>query len=227
MIEMFLLNDFAGQTGAGHRALSGELIDRLIERRQQVPDIDILLVTDPFNRLYGGIESPGLDRLKAAGVTVIDTDLKRLRDSNPIYSALWRICCQWFGNSTDGGWLPNPVGGESGSRCEPISTCSTSRPITASRWWSMPATTGSELVTSGNLHDASSRHSNVALTFNGQAALDLMETTLAVARFSAPERDIAPAPSTGLTSDSIETDAVTIQILDRSENPCRRSGYSG
>jgi len=212
VIEMFLLNDFAGQTGAGHRALSGELIDRLIERRQQVPDIDILLVTDPFNRLYGGIESPGLDRLKAAGVTVIDTDLKRLRDSNPIYSALWRICCQWFGNSTDGGWLPNPVGGESVT----LRTYLDLLNFKANHRKSLVVDAGDDwvgLVTSGNLHDASSRHSNVALTFNGQAALDLMETTLAVARFSAPERDIAPAPSTGLTSDSIETDAVTIQIL--------------
>ncbi|MDR9778937.1 hypothetical protein RJJ65_41040, partial [Rhizobium hidalgonense] len=40
------------------------------------------------------------------------------------------------------------------------------------------------LVTSGNPHDASSWHGNIALKFSGQAALDLLETERAVAQFS-------------------------------------------
>ena len=42
------------------------------------------------------------------GVNVIVTDLVKLRDSNPIYSAVWRSFIRWFGNSAEGGWLPHP-----------------------------------------------------------------------------------------------------------------------
>ena len=41
---------------------------------------------------------------------VVETRLSQLRDSNPVWSGLWRLCCQWAGNSSYGGWLPNPVG---------------------------------------------------------------------------------------------------------------------
>ncbi len=215
VIEMFLLNNFAGQTGSDHRALSGEVIDRLIQRQRQIPEIDILLVTDPFNRLYGGVQSPDLDRLQAAGITIIETDLNGLRDSNPLYSALWRICCQWFGNRAADGWLPNPVGGEPVT----LRTYLNLLNFKANHRKSLVVDSGDDwvgLVTSGNLHDASSRHSNVAVSFRGRAALDLMEATLAVARFSDPRANILAVPAyhdAPATSDN----AGTVQVLTESQ----------
>ena len=108
VMDMFLFNDMAGATTDTLRPLSGQLTDALIERKQARPDLRAVLITDRFNTLYGGVRAPHLERLEAAGVRVVFTDLPRLRDSNPSWSALWRLCCRWAGNSTEGGWLPNP-----------------------------------------------------------------------------------------------------------------------
>ncbi|MEE4330516.1 MAG: phospholipase, partial [Wenzhouxiangella sp.] len=185
VLEMFLINDFAGQAGAGHRPLSGQVFDRLLAKRRAEPDIRIALVTDPFNRLYGGVAAKRLDELEAAGIAVIETDLTRLRDSNPWWSAAWRMCCQWFGNSTRG-WLPNPVGGESVS----LRTWLRLLNFKANHRKALVADRDGQLhawVSSGNTHDASSRHSNVALTFSGPAAVDLLASMRATAVLSGHE----------------------------------------
>ena len=181
--DFFLLNRFAGSADAGHRPLSGEFVEGLVERRAARPEVNALLITDPFNTLYGGVMQPLFSRLEAHGIPVIETDLRRLRDSNPAWSAAWRICCQSFGNSPHGGWLPNPVG---------------ATPVTLRTYLALLnfkanhrktlVTDGPDgwigLVTSGNPHDASSRHHNIAVRFQGPAASDLLRTELAVAAFS-------------------------------------------
>ena len=187
VLEMFLINQFAGQSGDGHRALSTEVFDRLLARRQAAPDIRIILIIDPFNRLYGGVESPQLDALESAGIEVIETDLGVLRDSNPMWSAAWRICCQWFGNSP-GGSLPNPVGGESVS----LRTWLALLNFKANHRKALVADQDGRLhgwVSSGNAHDASSRHSNVGLTFSGAAAIDLLDSMRATAEMAGKPQD--------------------------------------
>ena len=208
VLEMFLINDFAGRTDDGYRALSGQVFERLLARRQARPDMQIILIIDPFNRLYGGVESDRLDALKAAGIDVIETDLTVLRDSNPLWSAVWRMCCQWFGNSP-GGWLPNPVG---------------ENPVSLRTWLTLPNFKANHRkalvvdqagqlrgwVSSGNAHDASSRHSNVALTFSGAAAADLLASMHATAMLSGqvpnwPNQWTPPLKPT--------TSGATIQVL--------------
>ncbi|WP_297187103.1 phospholipase D-like domain-containing protein [uncultured Porticoccus sp.] len=182
VLEMFLINEFAGQAGDGHRALSSQVFDRLLARRQARPDMQIVLIVDPFNRLYGGVESARLDALKDAGIDVIETDLTVLRDSNPLWSAAWRMCCQWFDNSPNG-WLPNPVGGNPVS----LRTWLTLLNFKANHRKALVVDQGGQLrgwVSSGNAHDASSRHSNVALTFSGLAAADLLASMRATATLS-------------------------------------------
>jgi phosphatidylserine/phosphatidylglycerophosphate/cardiolipin synthase-like enzyme len=181
--DFFLLNRFAGSADAGHRPLSGEFVEGLVERRAARPEVNALLITDPFNTLYGGVMQPLFSRLEANGIPVVETDLRRLRDPNPAWSAAWRICCQWVGNSPHGGWLPNPVG---------------ETPVTLRTYLALLnfkanhrktlVTDGPDgwigLVTSGNPHDASSRHHNIAVRFQGPAASDLLRTELAVTAFS-------------------------------------------
>ena len=184
VLDMFLFNDFAGDaTGNGMRRLSDEVERVLIDRRLQVPDLRVVLITDPINQLYGGVESARLDRLRAAGVEVVVTRLDRLRDSNPAWSGLWRLCCRWAGNSTDGGWLPNPVGEGQVS----LRTWLALVNFKANHRKTLVAdspTGWTALITSGNPHDGSSAHGNVALEFSGPAALDLLQTEWAVVEFS-------------------------------------------
>lgn len=100
VIDMFLFNDFAGTDS--YRPLSAELTDALIHARQQHPEMPVVLITDPFNTLYGGLEPAHFARLRAAGVDVVMTDLSRLPASNPLWTGIWSLCCSYLGNSTEG-----------------------------------------------------------------------------------------------------------------------------
>ncbi len=186
VLDMFLFNDFAGDPGGDDmRPLSGEVAAALIQRKQARPELRAILITDPINELYGGLDVAVFDRMEAAGIELVGTELRHLRDSNPAWSGLWRFCCQWFGNSHNGGWLPNPVGEQKVTLRSLLALLN----FKANHRKTLVADSPSGwvgLVTSGNPHDASSAHSNIALEFHGPAALDLLATERAVAAFSAP-----------------------------------------
>jgi phosphatidylserine/phosphatidylglycerophosphate/cardiolipin synthase-like enzyme len=184
--DQFLFNDFAGDPdGADLRPLSAELTAALVERKQQRPTIRIIFITDPINTLYGGVESAHLNALREAGIEVVETRLERLRDSNPAWSGLWRLCCQWAGNASHGGWLPNPVGEQKVG----LRTWLRMANFKANHRKTLIVDRGDDwlgLVSSANPHDASSAHGNVAVLVNGPAALDLLATEQAIAAFSDP-----------------------------------------
>jgi hypothetical protein len=182
--DMFLFNEFAGDANDDDmRALSAELTEALIERQRSVPDLRVVFITDPINTVYGSIESQHLQAMREAGIEVVVTDLDRLRDSNPAWSGFWRLCCQWLGNNSNGGWLPNPVGDE---------------PLTLRGWMRLANFKANHrktlivdhgedwkgLVTSANPHDASSAHSNQAVVLSGPAVLDLLTSERAIVAFS-------------------------------------------
>ncbi|MET0534680.1 MAG: phospholipase D-like domain-containing protein [Steroidobacter sp.] len=187
--DFFLINDMMGGKNA-HRPLSRELADHLLARKAAKPDLSILLLTDPINDVYGGLPSKLLNELRAAGIDVVSTNLNALRDSNPAYSSLWRMFIQWWGNSPDGGSMMNPfVDADAGD----------ATPITLRSWLALmnfkanhrkvmvaDRADGSltALVTSANPHDGSSAHSNVAIRFNGPLAQHIVDSEMAVARFS-------------------------------------------
>ena len=114
VLDWFLFNDHRGPASrkapAAHRALSAELRDRLLARRLAKPDLRVLFITDPINDIYGSAPSADLATLREAGVEVVVTDLDRLRDSNPLYSALWRLTARWWADAEPGtGRLANPL----------------------------------------------------------------------------------------------------------------------
>ncbi len=170
-----------------------------------------MLITDRFNTLYGGVPAPHLTRLEDAGVTVVFTDLPRLRDSNPSWSALWRLCCQWTGNSTEGGWLPNPTGDGEVTLRTYLSLIN----FKANHRKTLVVDEGDTwtgLVTSANAHDASSAHSNIAVRFSGPAALDLLQSERAAAAFSgADAMDDWPLARAGAAN--LEQDGATLSVL--------------
>lgn len=191
VLDMFLFNEFAGQHG--YRPLSSELAGALIRARENHPDLEVVLITDPFNTLYGGVRNPHLEALQAAGITVVMTPLERLPASNPLWTGLWALCCQFLGNSTEGGWLPNPVGPGKVTLRSYLHLIN----FRANHRKTLIADAGDSwtaLVTSGNPHDASSRHSNQALRFDGPAALDLLYSEQAVTRMVALNTRHWPTP---------------------------------
>lgn len=207
VVDMFLLNDFAGQ--GSYRALSSELAQALIAARQREPQLQAVLVTDPFNTLYGGLQSPLLQRLEAAGVTVILTPLEQLPASNPTWTGLWALCCRYLGNSSDGGWLPNPVGTGKVSLRSYLHLLN----FRANHRKTLVVDQGDDwvgLVTSANPHDASSRHANQALRFSGAAALDLLASEAVVARMAGHDtRDWPATPA----SQALPPEQASLRVL--------------
>jgi phosphatidylserine/phosphatidylglycerophosphate/cardiolipin synthase-like enzyme len=182
LIDMFLYNDFQGDPPETTRALSGELTEALIARKRERPAIEILVVSDPVNTIYGGIRSKHFDALQEAGIPVVLTRLDRLRDSNPGYSGFWRLLAKPLG-VREGGLLPNPFGDERVSALSYLSLLN----FKANHRKLIIADAGDDmvaLVSSANPHDGSSAHGNVALEFYGSAVLDLLETERAVLELS-------------------------------------------
>ncbi|KAA8731717.1 phospholipase [Acinetobacter qingfengensis] len=183
VLDMFLFNNETGSSTIRHRALTQELTQALIDKRQLNPNIDIQLITDPINTVYGGTDPEHLRRLKAAGINVIYTDLTVLRASNPAWSGFWYMCCQNLGNSSTGGWLPNPFGDEKvtlRSYFQLLNFKANHRKTlvvdTLDGW--------KALVSSANPHDGSSLHSNVAMILHDKSAIDVLDSERAVAQFS-------------------------------------------
>ncbi len=220
VLDLFLFNEFAGDPdGDGLRPLASELTEALIQRRGQRPELQIIFITDPINTLYGGVESPHLNALRSAGIEVMVTDLDLLRDSNPLWSATWRLCCRWFGNSSANGWLPNPVGGSSVG----LRTWLKIANFKANHRKTLVVDDGpnwTTLVTSANPHDASSAHGNTALVVTGRVALDVLETEGVIAAFSngnvdwpRPQPEMGTAPGSGVQAQVLTEAAIRDAVL--------------
>jgi hypothetical protein len=78
-----------------------ELAQRLLARKRARPNLQIVLVTDPGNEAFGGSPSQTLSSLEEAGIIVARVRLDRLRDSNPLYSGLWRLIFAWWSDPFD------------------------------------------------------------------------------------------------------------------------------
>ncbi|MCL7944145.1 phospholipase D-like domain-containing protein [Marinobacter sp. ATCH36] len=213
LVDMFLFNDSRAD-GSRQIPLASALTDALISRKQAHPEMDIIVISDPINTVYGGTNSRHFQQLRQAGIPVVETRLERLRDSNPIWSGLWRVCCQWMGNSASGGWLPNALGDQ---------------PVTLRSYLALPnfkanhrktlvvdsADGFSALVTSANPHDGSSRHSNIGLRFAGPAVADLLRTERAVLAMSDADTT-AVDNALGSLPESEAKSADTIKVVSES-----------
>ena len=203
LLDMFLFNDWQGPAPERHRALADELAAALIRRRAERPTLEVVLITDPINTVYGGLASGRLDALADAGVTTVLTDLVPLQDSNRLWSGLWRWLVRPFGNAP-GETLPNPLGPGRVTLRSWLALAN----FKANHRKLVVADDGTgelvALITSANPHDGSSAHRNTALAFDGAAVGDLVaaERALlaqsgadaALARLDAALADLAAAP---------------------------------
>ena len=83
--------------------VSPELARHLLARKRQRPNLKIVVVTDPGNESFGGSVPSTLASLEEAGAIVARVRLDRLRDSNPLYSGLWRLVFGWWSEPFDEG----------------------------------------------------------------------------------------------------------------------------
>ncbi|WP_162179129.1 phospholipase D-like domain-containing protein [Pelobacter seleniigenes] len=193
LLDYFLLNDQQGKYAGTTEPLAGELARHLIARKAARPELVIDLLTDPINSVYHSASAKILDRLRAAGINVIVTNLEPLRDSNPLYSVWWRLLLRWIPDA--GHYLPHPfaVDGEK---------------ISAAGWLRLANFKANHrkvavldhqgklvsLVASANPHGGSRNHSNVALLVESAAlAQDLYRSEQAVAQLSGAK--LQPLPS--------------------------------
>ena len=183
VLDMFLFNDEVGSSKIPHDKLTQNLTEVLIVKKRMTPQIEIKVITDPINSVYGSIAPEHYRQLRQAGIEVIETDLTPLRASNPMWSGFWYLCCQGVGNNAEKGWLPNPFGDEKITLRSYLSLFNfkanhrkTVVVDTLEGW--------KTLVTSMNPHDGSSHHSNVALMVTGNTAIDVLKTEQAVGRMS-------------------------------------------
>jgi PLD-like domain len=197
----FIVLDYAA-FGAGspalppERRLAAELTDALLARRREQHAPAILFIVDPSTERYGTVRSPELQLLRAAGVEVVTTDVDRLRDSNPAYSSLWRLGLRWW---------DSPSG--------PLGVATRRLNFKANDRRLILADDGrggiAAVIGSANPEDTQSAFSNVAARVGGGALPSLLESELAVARFSGwrGSAEAFTAPPQGSPADCIPAGA--------------------
>lgn len=214
LVDMFLFNDFKADERGAYRPLATELTEALITQKENHPDLEVWVISDPLNNVYGGQASAHFEQLRAAGIPVVITDLTRLRDSNPIYSAFWRPFIQPFGNS-EGGILPNPFGEGRVSLRSYLSLLN----FKANHRKVVITDKGDQLtalVTSANPHDPSSAHGNVAVRFSGPAAWDLLASEASVLKLSGePTPEIGLQPMEASLQSEVTVQVVTERAVER------------
>jgi hypothetical protein len=201
------------------RPLAAQLRDALIARKRALPQLTVLLITDPLNELHGHASAFELSMLQAGGISVVTADLDQLRDANFMYSALWRLGIRWWAGTTGDGWLSDP-------------TDSGEAPVSFGAWAQLLNFKADQrrvligddghgalvgLVGSADPHQASSQHSNAALRLKGPALAPLLASEVAIARLSGwtgalPK--LPPAPAHALpTHGTPAAAAVRVQVL--------------
>jgi hypothetical protein len=192
-VDFFLWNPWTGTTGERDREPALELAGALIARKLENPDLPILVLTDPINRIYGEDEPGFFDSMAASGIPVVFSDLARLPDSNRLYAPLARFYGPLISvlltptGVLDRRWLNNPFDLNLG----PISLRQYGRMLYFKANHRKVVVTRSDdlgiemVVGSLNPSDGSAAHSNLAVHVSGPAAQAALGTELSVARWSA------------------------------------------
>lgn len=184
--DLFLYNPFYNTKETQYPKSTERFTDALIEQKKKKPNMSIYFITDEINSCYGAFENELFKKLKDNGITVIVTELNKIRDSNPLYSGYWRTYIKPFGLEGKG-WINNPFG-TNGPKVNARNLLKLLNFKANHR--KVLITDKGALITSANPHDASSYHSNIAFKLNGEPIKYLLETEKSVAKFSGYEMDV-------------------------------------
>jgi hypothetical protein len=81
--------------------VGAEAAQHLLARQHARPNLKIVLVTDPGSETLGGTPPRTLASLEQVGMIVARVRLDRLRDSNPLYTGVWRLLFGWWSDPFD------------------------------------------------------------------------------------------------------------------------------
>lgn len=179
VIDMFLYNKDTNKDQV-YPPLVEKVTEALLKKKQEIPSMKIVFLTDKINTVYQSYPSVELERLKKNGIKVMEIDVKKLRDSNPLYSAFWRMFGQWVKTSGHG-HLPNLLA-KSGDKVAFLSYLELLNVKANHR--KLLITEKTAIISSGNIHNASGYHSNVAFRVHGNIINDLLESEESAARLN-------------------------------------------
>lgn len=179
ILDMFLFNDaYDGQKN--FTKLTETLTQALIDKKKESPNIRIYMLTDPINSFYGSYTPEHYRKLRDNGIVLYETNLVKLRDSNPLYSGLWRPTLRWFGNN-ENGIITNIF-----SKDAPNVTVRG-----FGRLLNMKAnhrktlvTEDAAIISSSNPHDPSAHHQNIAVKVTGKLQEDLIKSEVSALNMS-------------------------------------------
>ena len=114
ILDFFFWNPWKGSLDKNLKinSLSKRLISAIVDKRKERPEMPILIVTDPINRLYGSSDSKQFEALTSLGIPVIYTDLSRLRDPNFLYSKQVHFWSKFYPEKPEKKrfrFIPNPM----------------------------------------------------------------------------------------------------------------------
>jgi len=193
VLDMFLFNDEYARSST-YPALSQSLVNKLIAKKQQHPEMVIQVITDPINTFYGAYSGKMIQQLKDAGVPVTLTKLERLRHSNPIFSTFYAPFLSHFGTAGEG-WISNPFSPDSPkvtlrAFLKMLNFRANHRKVIVSE--------KQAIVSSANPHDASFYHSNIAFSFEGPLIHTITQAELDIVEFSSGQRPEISLPTSSV-----------------------------
>jgi hypothetical protein len=162
--------------------LPREIAQALLLRRHAKPHLKIVVIVDPAPAAYGGTPPQDLQSLESQGIIVARVRLERLRDSNPIYSAFWRLGFEWWSDPFEEAARPQGAA----ARARRLNFKSDQRQM-------LIADDG----TGGWVSLTGAPESGTALVVRGALAQDFMAAELALAAWSDEDRLPAVPPGHG------------------------------
>jgi hypothetical protein len=192
VLDFFLWNHFQGTIVEDHRKLSTELALALVNKKKAFPDLPIVVLTDPINKVYGDMAPAFFEEMENAGVKVVYTYLWGMPDSNWIYGTNARLYSRLAPNPDKKGslvnrpFVTNPLIVDGPK----ISLKQLGNLLFFKANHRKVAITGSYneglnlLVCSFNPADGSSAHTNIGVRVRGPVALEALESELKIISWS-------------------------------------------
>jgi len=186
--DMFLFNDLYNKdSNVNYIPLSSNLTTKLIEKKKSNPNIEIIFITDPINVFYGAYKTDNIKMLEENDITVVVTNVRKLKDSNPVYSSVEKVIFRFIKSGIFPAYIPNAFSNEGPKvRLENYVALLNFKANHRKTISSEKET----LITSANPHDASSLHSNIAFRISSSFANEVTKTELSVVAMSGSKTNI-------------------------------------
>ena len=193
ILDFFLWNEWQGRFAKNNAQeltpLGNQLADAIIDKRRANPEMPILIITDPINRLYGDKNPQFFQPFEELGIPIVYTDLYQLPDSNKIYSKQVRFWSKFYdlnGNSDRFRIFPNLVE----SKAERLSFSqffkalhlkANHRKVMIAGYKNSPS---KMIIGSFNPSDGSSFNSNLSVSISGPVADYVARSEISIAEWS-------------------------------------------